>query len=242
MSANADSSIRTLLVVPCYCESKRLPGFLPTLCQEISDSKLDVNILVVDDGSPSEEPSILKRLVEDLRNDFSMLNAPLLLEVNQGKGGAIRAGWDLAAGFDQLAFVDADGAIPASEVVRVLKTANLGIVHLAVRDPKDEHQLQRTLPRKIVASVFNWMIRTRYDIHVSDTQCGFKIVPASFYRSVRERLVQCGYAFDLELILAASKSGYPIETTPVDWKEMPGGTTNLKDGLTFLKQLIKHSI
>lgn len=242
MTTNADSSPRTLLVVPCYCESKRLPAFLPSLCREISQAELAVSIQVVDDGSTGEEPAFLQRFVEELRIEFPILNEALLLNANQGKGGAIRAGWDSGNDFNQLAFVDADGAVPAAEVVRVLEAAKAEIVYLAVRDPKDEHQLKRTLPRKIVARIFNWLIRARYDIHVSDTQCGLKVVPASFYRSVRERLVQNGYAFDLELILAASKRGYPIETIPVDWHEVPGGTTNLKDGLMFLKQLIKHSV
>lgn len=242
MTANSDHSIRTLLVVPCYRESQRLPGFLPRLCQEISESNLPVKIQVVDDGSPGEEPRMLKELVEELRKAFPILSEPLLLNANQGKGGAIRAGWDTGEDFDQLAFVDADGAVPATEVVRVLKDAKAESVHLAVRDPNGKQTIERALSRKIVSRVFNWIIRSRYDIHVTDTQCGFKIVPTSFYRAAREGLVQCGYAFDLELILAAKKSGYPIETVPVDWKEIPGSTTNARGGLTFLKQLITHSV
>lgn len=243
--ATADSSDQqadTHLVVPCYRESKRLPIFLPELCQAIGDSGLRVNIQVVDDGSPGDEPEILEKFVTELRNTFPFLNQPLLLENNQGKGGAIRAGWDYGEGIDQLAFVDADGAVSATEVVRVLKAADSETVYLAVRSSDDSRNAERVLSRKIVARVFNWLIRARYDIHVSDTQCGFKVIPNSFYRSAREKLVQCGYAFDLELILSAKKNGCQIKTAPVEWKEIPGGTTNLKDGLTFLKQLIKHSV
>ena len=239
---SSDQQVDTLLVVPCYRESKRLPIFLPELCKAIGDSDLKVNIQVVDDGSPGDEPEILEKFVTELRDTFPFLNQPLLLKNNQGKGGAIRAGWDCGEDIDQLAFVDADGAVPATEVVRVLKDADSETVHLAVRVSDDSPNAERDLSRKIVARIFNWLIRSRYNIHVSDTQCGFKIIPNSFYRSAREKLIQCGYAFDLELILSAKKSGGQIKTIPVEWNEIPGGTTNLKDGLTFLKQLIKHSV
>ncbi|MBT6768270.1 MAG: glycosyltransferase [Opitutales bacterium] len=239
---DADRLARILLVVPCYKESKRLPVFLPELCQAIGESELPVIIQVVDDGSPGDEPETLKSIVTGLREKFSFLNKPLLLKGNLGKGGAIRAGWDSGNGFGHLAFVDADGAVPAAEVVRVLNGAEAETVYLAVRDSENTPNLERALSRKIVARIFNWLIRIRYAIRISDTQCGFKIIPESFYLSVREQLVQRGYAFDLELILLAKKSGCSIKTVPVEWTEMPGGTTNLKDGLTFLKQLIKHSI
>lgn len=237
-----DGQIKTLLVVPCYKESERLPVFLPELCEAIAESNLPVSIQVVDDGSPDDEPAILEKIVAGLRERFSFLNKPLLMETNQGKGGAIRSGWDNSNGFGHLAFVDADGAVSATEVVRVLKEAKPETVYIAVRDPENSPNVERTLSRRIVARVFNWLIRFRYNIHVSDTQCGFKIIPDAFYRSVREKLTQCGYAFDLELILSAKTSGYTIKTIPVDWKEIHGGTTNLKDGLTFLKQLLKHSV
>ncbi len=234
------------LVLPCYCESQRLPGFLPSLCEEIAASDLSVRVQVVDDGSPVEESSAVKSLVESLKVDFSFLETPLLLKENQGKGGAIRSGWDLGGESDELAFVDADGAVPAPEVVRFLERvsaqADSKRIHLAVRSLQDGRELKRTISRKIVAKLFNWLIHFRYNIQLSDTQCGLKTVPGSFYRSTKDGLIQNGYAFDLELILAADRSGLSIETIPVDWKEVPGGSTNLKDGLTFLKQLIKHSV
>ena len=231
-----------LLVVPCYKERLRLPKFLPELCQALQEAKLPVRVQIVDDGSPADEAAFLKEYVDEQRAQFDLLNEPLLLEANLGKGGAIRAGWDTGHSYETLAFVDADGAVSASEVARVLKTVESGRVYLAVRDPKNSKSLDRKLSRKAAAKLFNTLIRLRYDIDVSDTQCGFKIIPGDFYRSVRNQFKQSSYAFDLELILAAKNAGYAIETIPVDWTEIPGSSTNLTEALAFLKQLLKRSV
>lgn len=242
MDSEPNNSQETLLVVPCFKERLRLPRFLPELCRTLEDSNTSVRILVVDDGSPPEEAAFLQRYVEALRPRFSRLDEPLLLDENQGKGGAIRAGWNTGDSFDRLAFVDADGAVSASEVGRVLASDPADRVLLAIRDPKNAHSLERTLSRKAAAKLFNWLIRCRYDIDVPDTQCGFKIVPGEFYRNARSELKQCSYAFDLELILAARKAGYEMDTIPVDWTEIPGSSTNAKEALAFLKQLLQRSI
>lgn len=242
MSEGESETNSILLVVPCYKERLRLPKFLPDLSQAVQQSNLPVRIQVVDDGSPEDEAAFLKGYVEEQRSQYDVLNEPLLLEENQGKGGAIRSGWDTGHTFKTLAFVDADGAVSASEVGRVLKDIESDRVYLAVRDRKHSHSLDRKLTRKAAAKLFNTLIRLRYDIDVSDTQCGFKIIPGDFYRSVRSRLKQSSYAFDLELILAAKNAGYPIETIPVDWTEIPGSSTNLKEAITFLKQLLRRSV
>ena len=50
---------------------------------------------------------------------------PLLVQNNQGKGGAIYSGWDTASldEFRWVAFVDADGAITPEETLRFLNLA-----------------------------------------------------------------------------------------------------------------------
>ena len=114
----------TLLVVPAFCESQRLPRFLPDLCGAVAAMDgAPVQIMVVDDGSGTAEQKFLIDLVAELRESHTFLMEPLILEENRGKGGAVYAGWDASegGGFSKLGFVDADGAVSASEVVRVLE-------------------------------------------------------------------------------------------------------------------------
>lgn len=238
--------MKTLLVIPCYCEQKRLPKFLPELCQRIDASGSEIDIQLVDDGSPEEEQAALKGIAFDARMRFPFVHPPRLLPQNLGKGGAIRAAWDKADGYDILAFVDADGAASAKETVRFLKTVgsdgNAKRIHIAIRQAKGNRNLQRTLSRKMIAKGFNTLINKRYDIQVTDTQCGLKALPRAFYQNTRDTLRQNGYAFDLELLLAAKNQGLEISTLPIDWREIPGSTTNMRHALAFLLQILFRKI
>ncbi len=238
--------MKTLLVIPCYYESERLPQFLSQLCERVEQSGLSIEIQLVDDGSSKEEQSILSSLGQKMRSRYSFVREPLLMEKNSGKGGAVRAGWNHGGESDLLAFVDADGAAPSEETVRFINLAHqakeLNQIFIATRDSKAGRDLKRKYSRKIVARIFNCLIRIRYEIQVSDTQCGLKAIPAKFYQSARGTLKQEGYAFDLELLLAAKTRGLEIVTIPIDWTEIPGSSTNLKHAFRFMKQILFRSI
>ncbi len=234
--------MKTLLVIPCYCERKRLPAFLPGLCEAIGESNEAIDVLLVDDGSPEPEQAALVEIAREHQAEYEFVKPPLILAQNQGKGGAVRSGWDTGADYNQLAFVDADGAVSASETIRVLKGSHSDAMTIAIRDSTASRALDRDWSRQFVSRVFNWVIRFRYDIQVVDTQCGLKIIPGEFYRSARSEFKQCGYAFDLELLLVAKRSNVHIRTIPIDWKEIPGSTTNWKSALRFLKQILSGGI
>ncbi len=238
--------MKTLLVIPCYYESKRLPRFLLKLCELVEGSDLSIEIQLVDDGSSQNEQKALTDLSNQLKPQYSFLNEPLLLAENLGKGGAVRAGWRKGTDTKTLAFVDADGAASAGETIRFLgiieESAEQNQVFIASRDSKAGRDLQRKWSRKVVAMIFNRLIRIRYDIQVSDTQCGLKAIPKEFFLSTKEDLVQDGYAFDLELLLTAKRHGLEVTSIPIDWTEIPGSSTNLKHALTFIKQILFRTI
>lgn len=111
---------RIHLVVPCYRESARIGSFLPDLCREMTTLG-GVQVMVVEDGSDADEVARMQRIIEECQARYECL-APLLeLVNNQGKGGAVYAGWAHAfTNTTWLAFVDADGSISPSEVARLI--------------------------------------------------------------------------------------------------------------------------
>ena len=236
----------TLLVIPCFNESLRLPCFLPKLCELLKASKAEAEVQLVDDGSTSEEQRALKDFVRSLMPAYPFVREPILLDRNLGKGGAIRAGWDASNDFDFLAFVDADGAAPASETMRFLERLdaleNKSSLLIAMREPGAGREIQRVLSRKIVAKAFNTLLKIFYGIRIRDTQCGLKAVPAAFFFKLRNQLRQNGYGFDLELIANANKEGLAVETMPIDWKEIPGSKTRIRSAIAFALQIVFRRI
>jgi glycosyltransferase involved in cell wall biosynthesis len=109
-----DSKFLTI-IIPCYKEVDRLPLFLNDLYTQLNH--LDINFIIVDDGSPIEDFNKMKNLIDPfLSEKFKLLR----YEKNLGKGGAISYGLTHASS-DYIGFVDADGSIPFYEIENIAK-------------------------------------------------------------------------------------------------------------------------
>jgi dolichyl-phosphate beta-glucosyltransferase len=230
----------TLIVIPCYRERDRLPRFLPDLCRALERME-DVRVRVVDDGSGPEQQEWLADYVANQRTHFPFLDPAQLNAVNLGKGGAVYSGWDRPEGADRLAFVDADGAVPAGEVVRVLnltREAPDKAVY-AVRTGQDGTRVTRALYRRIAGGVFRWLVRRLFRFPLPDTQCGCKLVPAADYAAIRQDLQEHRFTFDVELTWHLLHRGVAIQAVPIHWTESPG--SRLRPGSAWqMYQSIKN--
>lgn len=233
------SQIEATLVIPCWCESQRLPAFLRELATLIEKSKRLIEIIVVDDGSPSPEPENTARTIDQLRANHKLLR-PLVTASHRGKGGAIYTGWKTAGKSSRwLAFVDADGAVPAAEVLRgleaVLDRNNDNCLLAASRYHQDRsRRVRRGWIRQRTGGWFAWWAKRQLKIGADDSQCGFKIIPAAWWKSISS-WQELGYAFDLELLLAARRDQIEVLNFPISWREIGGSNVTWRDGMQLVK-------
>lgn len=237
------SAVNVHLVVPCFRESARIGAFLPALCAAM-DELGGVAVEVVEDGSGEEEAARMRAVVEGLRTAHPCLLPLSVLPENLGKGGAIYAGWAAAAPEAVwLAFVDADGAVPAGEVARVIRRAREHAVrpqaHFASRVKMLGRRVERLLARHLVGRIYATLVSELLGIPVYDSQCGLKVVPAAAWRKVAPRLAVRGFAFDVELLVALLDSGCVVVEEPVDWQEIPGGKVRvLRDSWRMARDVL----
>jgi len=219
------SEKQIVLVTPVWNDSIRLGRFGPELAQALASSGLSVRWIVSDDGSSALEKAALGTLVDRLRGVYPQIE----LQLNQErvrKGGAIYRAWDMCTEADILAFVDADGAIDAASVLRLLSHASMqspmsgvvGIRHNTVATP-----VQRPWQRAVSFRVFTSLVRRLIGIDFEDTQCGIKVVPAAAYHTVAANLMERGFVFDVELLLALQQQGCQITELRIPWREIPEG-------------------
>ncbi|MEI8233996.1 MAG: glycosyltransferase [Verrucomicrobiota bacterium] len=225
-------------MIPCFNDAQRLARFLPELCATLAAVPLPVWVQTVDDGSTPENRKALESLMERVRPQYPLVRPALFLERNEGKGAAILHGWDAALeegglGREEgwVGFLDADGAVSAREVARVLGriaaspegTASLFASRIQMRG----RTVKRHLKRHLMGRVFATLVGTLIDPRVYDSQCGFKLVPAPAYRRIRPVLEEKRFAFDVELLAALNHFGFPVEEVPVDWEDVPGSKVSL---------------
>lgn len=223
--------MRTLLVIPAYRESARLPPFLVLLLQSLDERRIDCDVQVVDDGSGELEIARLRSAIIGLIQEHTRLLPLILLHKNRGKGGAVRAGLKNASRYEWVGFVDADGAIPVSEVCRILS-----LVKVSPSPPRAlfgcrikmlGRSIERSALRHLFGRAFASFVGPMINSQVYDSQCGLKLIPACVYRQIEPWLEEDGFCFDVEWIAALMAIDWPIEEIPIDWVDQPGSKVSL---------------
>jgi dolichyl-phosphate beta-glucosyltransferase len=240
-----DSSPETFyLALPCYNEGERLAQYLPSLCTAILKSDLSVQVQIIDDGSDFLNQGHYRSLMDLLGPTFPFLLDPLTLDENRGKGSTVYSAWDSNGSADLLAFADADGAVGPDEVVRVFSIiANDSeaeeTLYAASRIQNSDTEVQRRAIRNIGGLSFRWLRKRLFSFPIEDTQCGFKIIPGSFFREHKDKLTEPGFAFDLELLYRAQQAGLNMKEVPVTWADKKGGHMNFFNSAGLFKDLLR---
>jgi len=93
--------------------------------------------------------------------------------------------------------------------------------------------------RQFVGTVFNLIVRALGVWHVTDTQCGFKLLRGEVAAELFRELRTDGFGFDVELLLLAQRRGYRIVEVPINWVDQPGSRVSvIKEGPRMLAQVL----
>jgi dolichyl-phosphate beta-glucosyltransferase len=209
------------LVIPAYNEGRRLPNYLPRLCKALSSTSHSWRITVVDDGSRESESHKMLECVQRCGPNVHFHH----LSVNEGKGAAVYSGWNLDFESEWLGLLDADGSIPPYEVVRLLGVLDGKNAHDALFCSRCKilgRTVQRSWFRHLGGRLFATFVCVATGIPVYDSQCGFKLVRRECYETIKSRLREKRFAFDVELLVALTESGANVIEFPVDWFDVPG--------------------
>lgn len=203
------------IVVPAYNEEARLPATLDAMTAWMDRSGLDVEVLVVDDGSRDGTAAVV-----DARGAGDARVRLLRLSRNRGKGAAVRAG-ALDACKAWVLISDADLSTPIEEVERLAAAAISRQVAVVIgsRDV-DGSDIEQHQPwyREAMGRTFNRVVQALAVPGIRDTQCGFKLLRADAARAVFRRATVDGFAFDVEMLVLARKLGFTIAEVGVRWR------------------------
>jgi dolichyl-phosphate beta-glucosyltransferase len=226
---------RWSVVIPAYNEALRLPPYLADVVAYFDGRGEPYEVLVVDDGSRDETAA---RVLE-----AQAAHPPVSLhrlEVNRGKGFAVRAGMRAARGVLRL-MADADGATPIGEVKRleaaIQAGADIAVGSRALSDPSVSRQVR--LHRQLSGELFNFLVRRLGVPGIKDTQCGFKLFRGAAADTLFGELRTDGFGFDVELFLLAGRRGYRVAEVAINWADRPGSKVAVwKDGPRMLAQIL----
>ncbi|MCE9667831.1 glycosyltransferase [Myxococcus stipitatus] len=222
------------VVIPAYNEGQRLPRFVERLVQVgLTVSTPAVEFVVVDDGSAPEHSSAQRACVESARARLAEAGSVhtftyVAAERNGGKGSAIRLGWSRAAPQSEwLAFLDADGAINAEELFRLVKLSSAPEsrsvdVLAGSRILMAGRRVVRSLARHLQGRIFATLTDLTFDLRFYDTQCGVKFIRAALLRPLLGVLNEQRWLLDVELLALLKRQGARCQEVPIDWEDFGG--------------------
>jgi dolichyl-phosphate beta-glucosyltransferase len=228
---------QTVIVVPCYNESARLPA---AELESFLDADQRNSVFVfVDDGSRDQTSALLERIRKGREDRVVVLQ----LATNRGKAEAVRHGMNYAfhQGCSYAGFWDADLATPLAAIapfVDLLEShAELDMVFGARVKLLGRH-VERRASRHYVGRVFATAVSLILGLPIYDTQCGAKIFRCTPHmRSVFAEPFLSRWIFDVEIIAryiallnSPEEAARRIYEFPLDtWTDVKGSKLKARD-------------
>ena len=200
------------VVVPCFNEEARLPRSLHAAIGYLEAASREYELILVDDGSADCTPG----LIADAERIHPTVRGVCLPE-NRGKGRALAAGVGRSRG-GLVLVSDADFSAPINELPRLEAAISAGAdVAIGSRAARGAREVDQPLHRRAMGKGFNLLVQALLLPGVWDTQCGFKLFRGQVARDLFARLQTDGFAFDVEVLYLARRSGLEVREVPVRW-------------------------
>lgn len=204
------------IVMPAHNEEGRIGRTLDRYRRAIPHA--DTRFVVALDGCSDGTAAVVHRRQRvDAR--ICLLELPKL-----GKGGALAEALR-SCDAPLVAFVDADGATPPPELLRLARLVDDGAADIAIasrRLPASVNPTPRSLSRRVTSAGFAHAVRRLFHLPHHDTQCGAKVLRHDALARIAPLLSSRDFLFDVDLLLAASDLDLPVAEVPTVWVDQAG--------------------
>ena len=231
-------SYRRTLVIPAYNEEMRLGA---TLREYLGHFDRDTELVVVLNGCHDRTGDVAVAFLDSNPN-LRIIDERGVV----GKGGAVTMGFSRARG-EIIGYVDADGATSAAEIERLMNKIGDadGIIGSRWVD-KGVIIRKQSLFRRLASRVFNFIVRTIFNLPYKDTQCGAKVFKREAIDAVVGELGTTNLAFDVDLLYLMQKHGFVFKEVPTTWADKEGSKICMRWAApqmlgAVIRMRIKHS-
>jgi dolichol-phosphate mannosyltransferase len=212
---------RVVMVVPTYNEVDNLPWIV----QRLRRAEPDVDVLVVDDGSPDGTGRVADALAAQDAQVRVLHRAS-----KAGLGAAYVEGfrWALEQGYDVIGEMDADGSHQPEQLQRLLTALREADLVVGARWVPGGSVVNWPWTRQALSRGGNLYVRVLLGISVRDATSGFRL----FRRSALEKIDlgavrSTGYVFQTDLVARALHAGLTVREVPIEFVERVRGDSKM---------------
>ena len=212
---------RVLVVIPTYNEAANLEPVTARLRAAVPE----VDVLVVDDGSPDGTGAIADRLATaDSRVHVLHRTA------KAGLGAAYIAGfrWALSAGYDAVVEMDADGSHAPEELPRLLAALRAADLVIGSRWVPGGEVRNWPMSRLLLSRGASLYTRVLLRYPVRDATAGYRVYRRAVLEDVKlDEVASQGYCFQIDLGWKAWRAGFRVAEVPITFTEREVGQSKM---------------
>lgn len=216
---------RVIVIVPTYNERENLPLILDRLFSAVPD----VDVLVVDDGSPDGTGDLAdERATADPRVKVLHRSA------KNGLGAAYLAGfaWALEREYDVIVEMDADGSHAPEQLPRLLHRLAHADLVIGSRYVSGGSVVNWPWRRQVLSRGANTYARLVLGARVRDMTAGYRAYRAGVLRALHlGDVASQGYCFQVDLAWRTVDAGYRVAEVPITFTERVIGTSKMSGSI-----------
>ncbi len=191
------------IVLPAFNEEGNIERAVRSAAEAVAPLVDAYEIVVVDDGSRDETPTILKRLEQELGPKLLVVTH----ESNLGYGKALRVGFESAHG-RYIFYTDADNQFDLRELEGFFPAIEGVDAILGYRVGRQDGAF-----RLMVSNGYNALASFAFGMDVRDLNCSFKLFRREALTSLY--LEEDYFFIDTEIVVQLHRAGYKYEQTGV---------------------------
>lgn len=205
--AEGKGYIDLTVVMPVYNERLVVTESINRTIEVLNSTNISYELIIVDDGSIDGTSQIL----EKFKNEVVVLS----YGENKGKGYALKYGTRNAHG-EVIAFFDSDLNIEPTYIVDYFLSMKSKNIDIVVGSKRMKTSVVRiSFERKILSVLYHIFAKALLGLEVMDSQVGLKLFKRHILTEIIPLMVVDSYAFDVELLVLASRFGYRTVELPV---------------------------
>lgn len=218
---------KTLVIIPTYNEKENISSII----EAVLSLDINIEILIVDDGSPDGTADIVKNL-QSSQSRLHLFQRPGKL----GLGSAYITGfkWGLNQGFDYLIEMDADFSHPPAKILELLRACDSLGADVAIGSRYIKGGKVTNWPFNRLALSYGASLYTRFItwMPVKDPTAGFVCYKRKVLETLKlDEIKFVGYAFQIEMKYKSWKNGFKLKEVPITFTDRIAGTSKMHGGI-----------
>jgi dolichol-phosphate mannosyltransferase len=222
---------RILVLIPTYNEEESIGNLLNRLqiVREKLANLFDIDILIIDDGSPDKTVDIVKSL------EFSKIKV-LQRNEKKGLGPAYLAGFaeGLKGDYEYFVEMDADLSHQPEELYLLLNQAEEDNFVIGTRWMPGGSVVNWPKKRQYISKMGTKYASAALKLPYRDLTSGYRVIPRSFLEKIDFSQIETrGYGFQVEMAIKARNYGFKIIEVPITFVERENGHSKMSISIVW---------